>query len=80
MRIVSQDGQMNLSLDIIHLSTGKAMDDFTINARDSFWDRPVTLAKYSTMEKCQEVFNMIIESCSKGFSVVILPEDKDVGV
>lgn len=80
MRIISQGGQMNLSLDNVHLSTAKTANCWVIRARDSLWDRPVELAEYSTKEKCENVFADIVMACRKEFKVVELPKDKDVVV
>ena len=78
MRIISQDGQMNLSLDNVHLSTAETANCWVIRARDSLWDRPVELAEYSTKEKCENVFADIVMACRKEFKVVELPPDDEV--
>lgn len=79
MRIVSQDRKYNLAFDQVHISTGRDIDGYTIVARDSFWNRPITLAEYSTDEKCQYVFWSIVNRCSSGLmNVFILPKDEEV--
>lgn len=78
MRIISQNKNMNLSLDHIHLSTAVSPNCWSIRARDSLWNRPVELAVYSSKEKCNRVFADIVTACSKGFAVVELPPDDEV--
>ena len=81
MRIISQDRTRNLSLDSVHLVTERTGDIFLINATDSFWsDDDITIAKYSTREKCQIVFENIIFHCQKESSVIMLPKDEEVQV
>lgn len=78
MRIISQDGKMNLSLDSIHLTTAHAFDTWMITARDGFWSRPIELAVYSSKSKCEKVFDSIITACSNGYKIVELPPDDEV--
>lgn len=79
MRIISQNGEINLSLDVVHLSTFISADGtFGIHARDHLWERPITLGTYSTAEKCKAVFDTICMACSKEMNVIRLPQEEEV--
>lgn len=81
MRIISQDRKMNLSLDLIHLSTGKSRESWIIYARDRFDGDAVAIGMYSSEEKCESVFEYIvwcISSDGNSDTVIYLPKDEEV--
>lgn len=68
MRIVSQDGTIDLPYELVGLSLGKKCDNsiYYIYAHSQVIDlKNCHMAKYSTEEKAIKVMKMVREACNK---------------
>lgn len=59
MRLISQDGRMNINYDLVHLSVDEIIGKWCINAWDKFGGKPLCLATYPTKEEALREFESI---------------------
>lgn len=81
MRLISQDRTMNISIDLVHLSTGKSREGWIIYARDRFDGDAVVIGRYSSEEKCKSAFQHIawcMSSDGNNDAVIYLPKYEEV--
>ena len=60
MRLISQDGRMNINYDLVHLSVDEFNGIWLINAWDKLGGKPLCLATYSTKEEALREFELIM--------------------
>lgn len=82
MRMISQDGAMDINYDLVHLSIAhnKYETEWYINARDRFSGKPIKLATYSSEKKAKAVFEAVSDELCKGKIVVMFSSDEEVKV
>lgn len=82
MRMISQDGTMDINYDLVHLSIAHNRDktEWYINARDRFDGKPIKLAAYSSEKKAKAVLESVSEELCKEKIVVKFLSDEEAKV
>lgn len=75
MRIISQDGMVNVPYDAIIVQVEEfATGEYTIKAI-TFFGRGYMLGDYSSKEQCLHVMDDIAEKLATGYKVFKMPDD-----
>ena len=72
MRLISQDGRMNINYDLVHLSVDEFNGKWLINAWDKFGGKQLCLAIYPTKEEALREFENIMARSSRNGKNFIL--------
>lgn len=79
MRMISQDGTMDINYDLVHLSIAHNRDktEWYINARDRFDGMPIKLATYSSEKKAKVILESVSDKfCMKKIKVKFTPNEE----
>ena len=81
MRLISQDGMIDVPYEISALSIGRMGESATIYVRSKLLDeKPCIFATYSNTDKALKVMEMVINNSFWVKDVFIFPTDEEVEV
>ena len=83
MRLISQNGKMDVNYDLVHLSIerNRVNSEWRIVARDRFdGDLALILAVYSSKEKVKAVFEAVSYEFCNGKGAVMFMSDEEVEI